>query len=437
MRFRLKILLISLAYLSVVMPASLSMAAPATTDSVPQPKLVLQTKLLTVDPMSLAEVMREALLNHPNIRAGQNLSMAANSDLEGAKWNRFPTVSAQYQAIDTGLNNTQLRVEQPLWTGGRITGQIDRAQAGLSAANATLIETEQRILQETAFSVFEIMRAKAKLDVAIDNVRAHETLVESIERRVRSEISPMADLTQASTRLRQANAERIQFQRQHELAIYTLEQVVGRRVERILLPKPVTIRTNDQATLFDQAIQFSPARRRLLADIDGADADVKLTRSRLMPQVVAGYQVQTGQLLLNQNRDQLYIGLQMQPDAGLSTFSAMDAANARKAASQDALESIDRDIRQQLNIAMAEIETFGEQLGPAKDNAYGANNVMESYLRQFQVGKKNWLEVLNAQREKAIAHFALADIEAPLQFAHIKILLITGEINANNIRSVL
>ena len=437
MRLRLKTLLTSLVCYGLVTHAPLLLAEPAATDQLAKPKLALQTRLLTTDTMSLAEVMREALVNHPNIRAGQNLSMAATSDLEGAKWGRFPTVSAQYQAIDTGLNNTQLRVEQPLWTGGRITGQIDRAQAGLSAANATLIETEQRVLQETAFSVFEIMRAKAKLDVAIDNVRAHETLVESIKRRVKSEISPMADLTQASTRLRQANAERIQFQRQHELAIYTLEQVVGRRVEQVLLAKPITIRTNNQAALLDQATQFSPTRRRLLADIEGADADVKLTRSRLMPQVVAGYQVQTGQLLLNQNRDQLYIGLQMQPDAGLSSFSAMDAAVSRKAASQDALESIDRDLRQQLNIALAEIETFSEQLRPAKDNAYGANSVMDSYLKQFQVGKKNWLEVLNAQREKAIAHFALADIEAPLQFAHIKILLITGEINANNLRSAL
>jgi outer membrane protein, adhesin transport system len=389
--------------------------------------------LLSAAPLTLSEVMREALLNHPNIRANQNLSMAANSDLEGAKWGRFPTLSAQYQAIDTGLNNTQIRVELPLWTGGRITGQIDRAQASLSAANASLIETQQRVLQETAFAVFEIVRAKAKLDVALDNVRAHEKLVESIQRRVGSEISPMADLVQASTRLRQANAERIQFQRQQELAIYTLEQIVGRRIDLVLSPKPITFDTSNPADFVTRAVQFSPARRRLTADIEGADAEVKLARSRLMPQIVAGYQVQTGQLLLNQNRDQLYIGLQMQPDAGLSSFSAVDAAISRKAASQDSIEFIERDLRQQLNIAIAEIDTFGEQIGPAKENAYGANNVMESYLRQFQVGKKNWLEVLNAQREKAIAHLALADIEAPLQLAYIKILLIIGEVNANNI----
>lgn len=267
--------------------------------------------LVIAEPMTLADIMREALMHHPSVRAGQNLSQAADSDLDGAKWNRFPTVSAQYQALDSGLSNTQVRIEQPLWTGGRITSQIDRAEAGVISANASLLETEQRVLQETAFAVFEIVRLRAKLDAAIDNVRAHENLVESMRRRVNTEISPEADLTQASTRLRQADAERIQFQRQWELAKFTLEQVVGRQVEDIMPPKPVRLVLDSQSELFNKVLTFSPARRRLMADIEASDADIRLARSRLMPQVVAGYQIQTGQLLINQNRDQLYIGLQM------------------------------------------------------------------------------------------------------------------------------
>jgi outer membrane protein, adhesin transport system len=47
---------------------------------------------------------------------------------------------------------------------------------------------------------------------------------------------------------------------------------------------------------------------------------------------------------------------------------------------------------------------------------------VDSYLRQFRVGKKSWLDVLNVQRERVQAAASLIDLEYPLQLAHFRLL---------------
>ena len=42
----------------------------------------------------------------------------------------------------------------------------------------------------------------------------------------------------------------------------------------------------------------------------------------------------------------------------------------------------------------------------------GSEKVLESYQRQFQAGRKSWLDLLNAVRELAQNEYALADAKA-------------------------
>lgn len=64
--------------------------------------------------------------------------------LDSAEWGRFPSFSTDINTLETGGSNTTIRIEQPLWTGGRITGQIGLAEATLEAARASLGDTEQK-----------------------------------------------------------------------------------------------------------------------------------------------------------------------------------------------------------------------------------------------------------------------------------------------------
>jgi adhesin transport system outer membrane protein len=111
-------------------------------------------------------------------------------------------------------------------------------------------------------------------------------------------------------------------------------------------------------------------------------------------------------------------------------MSASKAAVARKQAAQDAINVFDRELAQQVTASWIEAKALEQQVKPARDTLVGADEIVASYLRQFQVGKKTWLDVLNAQREKANSQAALADIEAMLMMAKVRLLILAGEINA-------
>jgi adhesin transport system outer membrane protein len=403
---------------------------------------VLLFLLLVVQGLARAEsdglenLLKEAVATHPSVSAKKGESQAATYNLDGAEWGRFPTLSSQIQttngATGTGAYGV-IRIEQPLWTGGRITGQIDLANAGVNVAGASLLEAEQNVLLQTSMAFFEVLRLESRLQAATDNEREHQRLADSMKRRVSNEISPVSDLLQVATRLRQAVTDRIQIQRQIATARLNLEQWVGRSVEALSDPLNISVGNETEQTLLDNAKAFSPIRKRLLAEIETAESQVAVARSQMMPTLVAGYQTRVDSLQPGEERGRAYLSFQVQPGAGLSSFSSVNASVARKAAAQDALLAYERQLTQEVNTIVAERNMLNEQMGPVKLSLRGSNAIVDSYLRQFQVGKKNWLEVLNAQREKTQAQFAMADIESPLKLSVVKLLLITGKINSRNL----
>lgn len=391
------------------------------------------SQVYAADLAKLEDLMAEAVKTHPTILGKKSEYEAAGYTLDGAKWARFPSATAEVRALDTGTNNTVLRVEQPLWTGGRITSQIEIANAGIGIADAAVHESEQAILQEVATAFYEVQRLEARLKFAVKNELEHQKLAESMRRRVQSEISPMSDENQTLIRLRNTVAERIQTERQLMAAKISLDQVVGRSVGNLAKPENLNLQGLTEELLLAYAREFSPERKRLQAKIESAESEVTLAKSRLMPQIVAGYQHQIGTLPIGIDRDQAYLALQMQPGAGLSSYSGIQAAIAKKQAAVEELSAFERQLTQRLRTAWADYKTLSAQLQPALDSAAGSEMIVASYVRQFQVGKKNWLEVLNSQRERAQAQYVLADVESPLQLAGVKLLVISGLIRADKV----
>ena len=123
---------------------------------------------------TLDQLLRQAVLTHPSILAQRGQKRVAEADYETAQWARYPTLVVEASQGGQSGQGTLARITQPLWTGGRITGQIDSAQAGIVIAQASVAETEQTVLQDTAQAYAELLRARARLQAARDNVAEQE-----------------------------------------------------------------------------------------------------------------------------------------------------------------------------------------------------------------------------------------------------------------------
>jgi adhesin transport system outer membrane protein len=385
---------------------------------------------------TLKQLLEEATDRHPSVLQARNQAQAAGFDVESAKWGRFPTVSSQLRS-DSSLTQSLAKVEQPIWTGGKLTSRIELSEANLRTAEAGIQEAQFNALSQVATAFFEALRLEQRLKSAVLNVSEHERLVALIRRRSEAEISPPADTTLAQARLQQAVSERIQIKKQLDASLTTLAQWTIPLNGPLKAPADILFSRPAEGVMLERAIANSAQRKRLMSQIDSAEAQISVSKAQVLPTVVAGFQHTWGGLVpANYDRNKGYFGLEFQSGAGLSARAGVQAAVSRKEATQQELETLQRNLTSQVNAALSELEALEAQIEPSKALLAGTTEVVESYLRQYQVGRKNWLDVLNAQREKTQALYSDADTRFGYQLSKVRLMIMTGDISAQQLTAI-
>lgn len=383
--------------------------------------------------LTLEEALVSSVKSHPSIAAKQSERTAAFKKLDFAERQRYPGLSAQTAQDSLGSRVTTLRVEQPLWTGGRITGEIDIAHATIRQAEASLVQAEQDIMMKVVTAFTELGRVQARQVAAQSNVEEHQRLVNMIQRRVDSMVSPASDGVQANARLAQARAELTQLEALAVKARATLAQAIGTSVDRISLPPRRPMSEYSLDTLLAAALDFAPSLIRLEGELQAAVADIQVRRSSALPQVKMRLDHTRGG---NSPGTQVYIALDVQTGAGFSVAASVQEAEARRDAIQSQVEAIRRDITESVSADWADLKSLNQQSSDLLTQVKSTTAVFDSFVRQYAVGRKGWNDVLNAQREVAQARFQLADADWGALRSALRLQLVTGLMTANNVAYV-
>lgn len=383
--------------------------------------------------VSLPEVLRVAVETHPSVQAKKSELKSSNFGLDISKWQRYPGVSAQSSAGQVGGSVlTSVRLEQPIWNGGRTQAGIEVANAKVEASVAAIQESEQAILARTASAFSETIRLQARIAAADENIAEHLRLLELIERRAKSEVSPASEAIMARARYVQALAERIQFSALASNARADLAQIVGENDLRLLEPKVDLIPTATLDEMIDMGLSYSPQLHRLVAETKSSDADVDLKKSALAPQISARYEHFWGGI--NQN-DIVYLAVAYQPGAGLSSLSAIKEAEARRNSSELSSENVRKDVMDKIRTDWNQMQAAELETKVLRELVESTRGVYESFVRQYAAGRKSWVEVLNARREATQARYSLADSEWNGFLAGIRMDIATGKIAASTLSS--
>ncbi len=171
------------------------------------------------------------------------------------------------------------------------------------------------------------------------------------------------------------------------------------------------------------------------SEIAGLKSEEKVAKSALYPQISLGYEKRYGDLAIDQDDEQVFLGLDFQPGAGLSTRSSIHVSQAKKSALNETLRALERETRRQVKVTWREYSAARLQLSPTQLLVDSTSQVVGSYLRQYTVGRKSWLDVLNAQRELVQARYALTDHQAIQTLTSFKLKIFVGELNSGTVGS--
>jgi adhesin transport system outer membrane protein len=389
---------------------------------------------LSGDISELHVAIDQAVQTHPSIAAAKAAANAAGADVRAAKWQRFPNFSIEGFLFDQSRNSLQAQavVDQPLWTGGRISASIERAGARQSAALAVYNETILAIAQSTAQSFYEVQRWRERGTLLVISLEQHERMVASMERRVAQEVSPLSDLELARARALQIGQQIYQADAQKRSALTRFYELIGDSSVTLgtLPPSPASWPKLEDADVTAEALSFSPSLQRLRSEAKSAGAEAHIARASILPQL-------SGQYSYSENfGHRVGVALKVQSDGGFSRFAAADAANQRMRASELQISAGERQLRDELQALLREYEAATLRLDGSQSAASAAQRVMESYMRQFTSGRRTWLDVMNAVREATSAEIDALDARIAAQSSLVRISLLSGRWTPQPVKSV-
>ncbi len=422
-----------LSFIILVVTAGHVMSQPLPATWAQEESSDLHSNRLALPALSLDETLRAAADTHPSVALKLAEQSSSEYGLEGARWQRWPGMSLSSSRGPFGNTLTEVQLEQRLWTGGRITANVNAAQARLEAARSSVAEAKQLIVERAVTAFADAMRLQDRLAGAQAAIADYEQLTAMIDRRVAGGVSPQNDGTTVRARLQQARSEQLQMRLQLNNARTELEVLIGRRFGE-LVPPPIPrlgMATLDEA--LEATLASAPQLGRLSAEERAAEEAIAATRSNLSPAVSIRYNKLFGGGTLYAS-DQVFVGVSFQPGSGLSSLSAISEAESRRTGAIYSRENARRDLIDRVRSLWNLAESSHNEIAVLQDLVRSTQQVYESCLRQFPVGRRTWLEVLLARRDATQAQYALSDARWTGFASVLKLELATGQLAVRNFR---
>jgi adhesin transport system outer membrane protein len=373
---------------------------------------------------TLTELIASSLATHPSVRAQEALSRGAQAGVASARWQFFPTPSVgieQVTASGTDLSYgygdsrvATLRLQQPLWTGGRLTAGLEKAQAGhvLNLASVEVARQELAIRVVQAYA--EWYGGSVKAAAYEKSLQSHLRLERQIIRRTEEGVSPQSDRTLVQGRIAQTRTELIVAEGQQRTALSRLSQLLGRSVQSPelaqSLAKPQGL--GDVQAMADQALAGSPSVARMAASARVQEIEIDERKADTAPEVYLRMERQYGNFNVSGRapENRIFLGVSSRFGAGLSVLTAIDTARASHEAALADVASARISLREQVYGDHVQAATGQRRLLALQASLLSAEAVSQAWSEQFLVGLKSWLDVMNAARELAQVEVQIADV---------------------------
>jgi outer membrane protein, heavy metal efflux system len=155
-------------------------------------KLLAFSLALTVAPLpaiTIAQAVHEALQNNPGLLAEKLGIPVAETAAITARLRPNPVVTASSDHLDwlgtgfsevngAGPTETALRIDVPWERGHKREYRVDTAGYAQKIAEARVADSIRRLRLEVTLACIDVMEAKARLDLANDNLKSLEGVVQ-------------------------------------------------------------------------------------------------------------------------------------------------------------------------------------------------------------------------------------------------------------------
>lgn len=400
------------------------------------PRRVIAVALTLVTAQAaLAETLQDAIAaayeTNPTLRRTRYQLKSVNENYVQARAAYGPTLSVSAQAayqqtrspglgvdpqtgelVDRFSTNKSypgqavLSLNQPLYTGGQLRGQLEQQRASVLSGQQSLKQIEQQVLQAVIASYASVIRDEARVQVATENVRVLEQQLRQNRARLKQQDVTATDVAQSEARLADGENQLATLIASLDISRSQYLQVVGHNPGTLApLPDlPGMPRSSDEA--YQRAEANNPQLLATKYTERGSSAAVATARGAGKPNV--GLNVQAG-----------YINGQVSPFDSRSYTRAVSAtvtvtqplfnsgairskirqAQANNDADQAAIDAARRTALQSVTSAWSQLYAARIGLSAGARQVQFAQVAFAGMRHEELAGYRDTIETLNAEQE--------------------------------------
>lgn len=366
-------------------------------------------------PGAVLSYVRMTLQRHPELLLSEAQSRGAESQAREAQAQRTPKLTLSgnagfdRQKINAAsLTNkyeqsqAQARVSMPLLDHG-LTAQIEQRRHASVGADWKLVDKREDLMLRTLETYTEMLRAHRLLKLSQDNLAMHREYVQQVKAIAKLDLGRAADLPAAMGRValaesvnttRLARLEQVRLEFQSLTGLSQVQDLPG-------LSSFAPATTLDEA--YQAALKASPALQVARADIESARQGVLLAKAPYRPRVSLDASAKSGRDWggVKGQQSDLYLGVQAEwtVPAGGAYGHAVQVAHEGEVATRYAYEKARDELQLRVSTAWFEFLAHSQSLGSYTDYVNHAEAMVDASRKQFKIGRRSLLDVLNAENE--------------------------------------
>jgi len=378
---------------------------------------------------SLEQAVAKVLTEHPQLQSSFNQFKASSERYQGAKGGYYPTVDltagAGWEQHDTGsvrnANPTELgiSIRQLLFNGFATTGEVSRTESEALADQWLLYNDAENIALRVVDVYLEVIKQQQLLELAENNLQTHLDIQKDIKKRTDSGLGSSADYTQVNGRVARATTNTLSAKNNLLDAEAQFLRVVNSLPQDLIQPEAdLDLLPADMDAALAEAINNHPTLKSAQFDVAAATAENTVVKSTNYPEIALeldGNWDKNPNAIDNSKDYELAAMLRLRynlynggTDAAAIRRSAYDV-NRAKAIGEDA----HRQVTEGTRLAWNAWDVLLRQKSFLQQHVEASYQTVQSYKKQFTLGKRSLLDVLNTENElfEAQNEYIRADID--------------------------
>lgn len=341
-----------------------------------------------------------ALRHHPLLQGKLAERQALAYAVQSAKAKRYPSLSAQISSRKDSEEQASVGVQQPLWTFGRLRSQIDFAKAAYSSEQWGALAVQRELVESVAAAYARVQGAHAQLDEHESNVREHRRLFELQARRQRGRLATDADRILAQARLLEAQAR----WRRAAGELREAESELLSLTRTVIDSSPVVDAGMTSLPRLDELLQFalhdSAQVLYMGAKVQEARQNVRVSSTASMPSLSLNAEHSAGQGYIEREDARVGVSLSMNFEGlGLVRRANVKQSELLVEAAMEAQQATAFEQAREMEDLFLKRDTAGAVGDLLAESVALLELSFASDLRQFEAGRKSWIEVMNMQRD--------------------------------------